>query len=90
MRSLDCVDFVTQLSRFLGWKIDCLFAANGGQRQVRQKLARREPGEWKGKRLAIWLLPEQLAIAPVRIEPIDLFAPAGAADGDGESGGEKR
>lgn len=87
-------DFVTHLSRFLGWKIDCLFAANGGQRQVRQKLARREPGEWKGKRLAIWLLPEQLAIAPVRIDPIDLFAPAGgdAADGEGrgKSGGGKR
>jgi hypothetical protein len=70
-------DFVTHLARFLGRRVDCLFAANGGQREVRQKLARREEGDWKGKRLAIWLLPEQLAIAPVRIDPIELFAEAG-------------
>ncbi len=67
-------DFCSQLTRFTGWKIDCVFAASGGQQQVRQKLARREPADWTGKRLAIWLLPEQLAIARLRYEPIELFA----------------
>ena len=66
-------DFISQLSRFTGWKIDCLFATNGGQRQVHQKLMRREPKEWAGKKLAIWLVPEQLFMPRLRLDVADLF-----------------
>ncbi|MBM4014392.1 MAG: hypothetical protein FJ293_05440 [Planctomycetes bacterium] len=67
-------DFVSHLARAIGRRIDCVYAANGGQREVRQKLARRDLEAWKGKRLVIWLLPDQLAIAPIRVEPLELFA----------------
>ncbi|MBL8841776.1 MAG: hypothetical protein JNL90_09650 [Planctomycetes bacterium] len=66
-------DFCSQLCRFTGWKIDAVFATSGGQTQVRQKLARRERGQWKGKKLAIWLLPEQLRLKAVKVDPIELF-----------------
>ena len=75
-------DFVTHLCRFTGWKIDCLFAVNGGQRQVHQKLERRAAAQWKGKRLAIWLVPEQITMPRSKLEPAQLFGEE--AEGDGK------
>jgi len=66
-------DFVSHLCRFTGWKIDCLFAVNGGQKQVHQKLERREAAQWKGKRLAIWLVPEQIVMPRSKLDPAQLF-----------------
>jgi hypothetical protein len=74
-------DFVSHLCRFTGWKIDCLFAVNGGQKQVHQKLERRDAAQWKGKRLAIWLVPEQIVMPRSKLDPALLFAEAAADDG---------
>jgi len=62
LHSMTACDFCTQLCRFTGWKIDAIQAYGGAAEQVRRKLARREPSEWQGKQLVVWVVPETLLV----------------------------
>ena len=62
LHSMTACDFCSQLFRFTGWKVDPLQAYGGAAEQVRRKLARRTPDQWKGKKLVVWLVPETLLV----------------------------
>ncbi len=66
-------DFCSQLCRFTGHRIDVVFELNGGSKQVRQKLARRDAAQWKGKKLVIWLVPDQLLLPDSRWGKVAIF-----------------
>jgi len=72
LHSFTACDFVAQLGRFTGQKVDFLKADGGAPDQVRRKLARREPERWKTMKTVVWLLSETVLVPSSRWKTIAL------------------
>jgi hypothetical protein len=72
LHSFTGCDFVAQLGRFTGQKVDYLKADGGAPDQVRRKLARREPERWKSMKTVVWLLSETVLVPSTRWKKIAL------------------
>ncbi|MBM4014393.1 MAG: hypothetical protein FJ293_05445 [Planctomycetes bacterium] len=63
LHAFTACDFVSQLARFHGAKVDFLKADGGAIDTVRVKLARRDEARWQTMKTVVWLLSETV-IAP--------------------------